>query len=681
MIQKRFDEIRLTGALPSPSAIGLRILELTQDENYEQADLIQTIMADPALTGRVLQMANSALHGGGMPIETVREASMRLGSKALRALALGFSLVEQKGSGPVGGLDHHAFWSRSLATAVATSVLSYECRAWSPAEAFTCGLLADIGKLAFANLYPQKYERFMNLPLAFHDWRLAKLESCAFGVNHAEVASLMMEDWGLSRALNYAALHVINKPTGPMPKASDGGAESLTRVLRAGRAIADVLTLDRDTGEKLWLPAFFRLEQIAEEIEVPVEQLYRLGNQIVPAWQEWGALLGVPSGQALDFEVVAQELSTAGVTAKEDPATVEPSEAQCNDLREMAGEEPQAAEEVRAEESDDSATRVLLIDDDEQMLRLLSHYLQRAGFEVATADTPRDGLRKAVSLMPHIVVTDWMMPGMTGIELCRALRETPAGKRMYVLLVTARGDDTQVLEAFDAGADDYIVKPFNPRILVARVRAGQRAVEMRQKVESSEKLQQRQIAHMAIMTRKLRQAALTDVLTNLPNRRYGMNRLQEEWENATRMQRPISVAMMDIDFFKRVNDQYGHDAGDAVLVHCAEVLRNGVRRGDVLARLGGEEFLLIHVGATLEEARKTVERLRTAVEEIVIKHHPEELRITMSFGVAERSPEHETIDDLMKDADNALYQAKEQGRNRVVLHRPAPPDGELRKGA
>ena len=681
MIQKRFDEIRLTGALPSPSAIGLRILELTQDENYEQADLIQTIMADPALTGRVLQMANSALHGGGQPIETVREASMRLGSKALRALALGFSLVEQKASGPVGGLDHHAFWSRSLATAVATSILSYECRAWSPAEAFTCGLLADVGKLAFANLYPQKYERFMNLPLAFHDWRLAKLETCAFGVNHAEVSSLMMEDWGLSRALNYAALHVLDKPTGPMPKASDGGADALTRVLRAGRALADVLTIDRGTGDQAWLPAFFRLQQIAEEIEMPLEQLYRLGNQVVPAWQEWGTLLGVPSGQVIDFETVAQELANADVEAKEDPATTEPPEAQCNELRDMASEDPQRQEEVRAEGSEDSATRVLLIDDDEQMLRLLGHYLQRAGFQVLTANSPKDGLRKAVSLSPHIVVTDWMMPGMTGIELCKALRETPAGIGMYVLLVTARGDDTQILEAFDAGADDYIVKPFNPRILVARVRAGQRAVEMRQKVESSERLQQRQIAHMAIMTRKLRQAALTDVLTNLPNRRYGMTRLQEEWENATRTNRPLSVAMMDIDFFKRVNDQHGHDAGDAVLVHCAEVLRAGVRRGDVLARLGGEEFLLIHVGASLDEAHATVERLREAVEAIIVKHHNERLSITMSFGVAERSGRHGSIDDLMKDADNALYEAKEQGRNRVVLHRPESGDGEFRKGA
>ncbi|MEZ6018967.1 MAG: diguanylate cyclase [Planctomycetota bacterium] len=532
-------------------------------------------------------------------------------------------------------------------------------------------MLAGIGKLAFANLYPQKYERFMNLPLAFHDARLAKLESCAFGVNHAEVASLMMEDWGFSRPLQYAALHCIDKPGGSLGVGASQGSDSLTRVLRAGRAIADVLTIDRDTGEQAWLPAFFRLQQSAEELGITLEKLHKLANQIVPAWQEWGRLLGVPSGQLVDFVALAAEMQRAGIEEVHDPAVVEPPEELCVELREAGADELEHEAARREEEA--GATRVLLIDDDEQMLRLLSHYLAKAGFHVETAMSSKEGLRKAISLSPHIVVTDWMMPGMTGVELCKALRETPSGRRMYILLVTARGDDQQVLEAFEAGADDYIVKPFNPRILVARTRAGQRTVEMRQKVESSERLQQRQIAHLAIMTRKLQQAALTDVLTNLPNRRYGMTRLQQEWDSCVRTGRPMSVAMMDIDFFKRVNDNYGHDAGDAVLKKCADVLRNKVRRGDVLARLGGEEFLLIHIGADIKEAVASTERLREAIEAIVMQHNGQELRVTMSFGVAQRNARHDTIDDLMKDADDALYEAKDAGRNRVIAHRP--PEG------
>ncbi|MCA9002572.1 MAG: GGDEF domain-containing protein, partial [Planctomycetes bacterium] len=161
-------------------------------------------------------------------------------------------------------------------------------------------------------------------------------------------------------------------------------------------------------------------------------------------------------------------------------------------------------------------------------------------------------------------------------------------------------------------------------------------------------------------------AALTDVLTDLPNRRYGMTRLQQEWEASQRSGNPLSVVMADIDYFKRINDEFGHDAGDAVLKRCAEILRNNCRQGDVLARLGGEEFILIHIGAVQEEVVASTERLREAVERAVISHLGQELKVTMSFGVAERNARHHSIDDLMRSADGALYRAKEEGRNRVV---------------
>ncbi|MDF1839134.1 MAG: HDOD domain-containing protein, partial [Planctomycetota bacterium] len=273
MIQQRFDELRLTGALPSPSAIGLRILEITQEDDYDQAELIQAVMADPALSGRIIQLANNAINGAQNPVETVREAALRLGSKTLRSLALGFSLVGQD-EGNRGGLDHHTFWSRSLATAVAASTIAFERRVFAPAEAFTCGLLAGIGQLAFASLYPERYERFMGWDVCFHDSRLAKLESCAFGLNHAEVASLMMEDWGFPEASQQAVLRSIEVPEGEMPDGGSVGSEGLTRIIRAGRAIADVLSIDRDAGNELWVSAFFRLDGIAEELGMSTAALH-----------------------------------------------------------------------------------------------------------------------------------------------------------------------------------------------------------------------------------------------------------------------------------------------------------------------------------------------------------------------------------------------------------------------
>lgn len=676
MIQQRFDELRLTGALPSPSAIGLRILEITQDDDYDQAELIQTVMADPALSGRVIQMANNAINGGQATVETVREAALRLGSKTLRALALGFSLVGQD-EGNRGGLDHHTFWSRSLATAVATSTLSFERRIFAPAEAFTCGLLAGIGQLAFASLYPERYERFMGWDTCFHDARLAKLESCAFGVNHAEVASLMMEDWGFPKSSQQAVLRSIEKPIGDMPEGSNSGSEGLTRILRAGRAIADVLTIDRVTGNDLWVAAFFRLERIAKELDMSVAELHAIADQIVPAWQEWGQLLGVPSGQPVGFARTAEEFARLGVTAPPVQPAKEASGATLMDLG-KAVHEDQKPLEVASTAKVCEAQRVLLIDDEETMVRLLSHYLKKAGFEVESASSSKEGLRKAISWAPHIVVTDWMMPGMTGVELCKALRETPVGQRMYVLLVTAHDDDAQILEAFDAGADDYIVKPFNPSILVARVRAGQRTVRMRQEVEGAKRIQQRQLADMGILTRKLEQAALTDVLTDLPNRRYGMKRLQQEWEACQRSGNTLSVVMADIDFFKAINDKHGHDAGDAVLRECAEILRQNCRQGDVLARLGGEEFILIHLNTSVDEVVASTERLRVAIEEAEVIHLGKSLKVTMSFGVAERIVQHDSIDDLMRAADGALYEAKETGRNTIVAHIPPGPSLDQR---
>jgi two-component system cell cycle response regulator len=676
LIQQRFDELRLTGALPSPSAIGLRILEITQENDYDQTELIQAVMADPALSGRIIQMANNAIHSGQNTVETVREAAQRLGSETLRSLALGFSLVGQD-EGNRGGLDHHTFWSRSLATAVAASAIAFERRVLAPAEAFTCGLLVGIGQLAFASLYPDRYERFMGWDVCFQDERLAMLETCAFGVNHAEVASLMMEDWGFPKNSQEAVLRSIDKPEGEMPERDNGGSESLTRILRAGRAIADVLTIDRDAGNELWVSAFFHLNTVAKELGMSADDLHKIADQIVPAWQEWGQLLGVPSGQAVEFSRTAKEFNRIGVTAPQPSSSKEATDRQCHELRNTSHDDPQQLE-FASEPRLDEAQRVLLIDDEETMVRLLSHYLKKAGFEVESASSSKEGLRKAISWGPHIVVTDWVMPGMSGVELCRALRDTPVGRRMYVLLVTAHGDDAQILEAFDAGADDYIVKPFNPSILVARVRAGQRTVQMRQEVEEAKRIQQRQMADMGIMTRKLEQAALTDVLTSLPNRRYGMQRLQQEWEVCQRSGNNLSVVMADIDLFKRINDEFGHDAGDAVLRECADVLRQNCRQGDVLARLGGEEFILIHMNTGIDEVVASTERLREAIEQTIIQHLGENLRVTMSFGVAEKQVQHDSIDDLMRSADSALYQAKEGGRNAVISQTPPAPGTDKR---
>ncbi|HEV8112459.1 MAG TPA: diguanylate cyclase [Planctomycetota bacterium] len=315
-------------------------------------------------------------------------------------------------------------------------------------------------------------------------------------------------------------------------------------------------------------------------------------------------------------------------------------------------------------------TRVLVVDDEPSARHLISLHLRRAGFEVIQAVDGESGLRAVISDAPEIVITDWLMPGMSGLELCKALRKSEIGKKLYLLLVTAREEEDSIVEGFEAGANDYLTKPFNPRILLARVRAGRRMVELQHQVELDKRVDKKRVADMAKLARELRNAATRDVLTGLPNRRSAMTQLQEFWVAAERYGRPLSVAMIDIDHFKQVNDQHGHQVGDAVLRNVANVLRAKTRRSDVVCRIGGEEFLLISVNGDLTGTRVGAERLRASVEATTITCPGFEGQITVSLGVAERTPTMKSIDDLLLAADRAVYMAKEQGRNRVCLSVP-----------
>jgi diguanylate cyclase (GGDEF)-like protein len=262
------------------------------------------------------------------------------------------------------------------------------------------------------------------------------------------------------------------------------------------------------------------------------------------------------------------------------------------------------------------------------------------------------------------------MPGMSGLELCRTLRRMESGRRTFVLMLTAREEEERVLDAFTAGADDYVTKPFNPRILLARVQAGRRLIELQQQVEADKIERLKQVADMGLMTRKLRTAALTDFLTELPNRRYAISRLEQEWVAADRLQRPLSAVLIDIDHFKRINDDHGHDVGDLVLKEVSDALRSRTRRGDVVCRLGGEEFLVINVNSDFAGAWQCAERLRSAVEQTRIRAGDFAGQVTVSLGVAERQPGMKGPQTLLKAADAAVYEAKAAGRNRIGGKRP-----------
>jgi diguanylate cyclase (GGDEF)-like protein len=315
--------------------------------------------------------------------------------------------------------------------------------------------------------------------------------------------------------------------------------------------------------------------------------------------------------------------------------------------------------------------RVLLVDDDPAMLALLSRYLRSAEFEVLSAQDGPAALGILHREGPPIVLSDWSMPGMSGLQLCQAIRSSEAIGFVYVIIVTAHSEKCRVVEALEAGANDFLAKPFHPQELLARVNAGLRIITL----EADLKRQQRELhkanAEMAILNRKLELMATTDELTGLANRREAMNQVKAGWDSARQSHQPFSCIMLDIDHFKTCNDTYGHEMGDLVLRRTAQVLVHTARADELVCRLGGEEFLIICPNAGVGHAAKQAEQLRAAVEANVVQGDSVDLGVTVSAGVAERSAETDTVEDLLKCADQALYTAKRAGRNRVVVHSDA----------
>jgi diguanylate cyclase (GGDEF)-like protein len=310
--------------------------------------------------------------------------------------------------------------------------------------------------------------------------------------------------------------------------------------------------------------------------------------------------------------------------------------------------------------------RMMVVDDDAAMRALIGKLLRNAGHEVFEAVNGRQGFEMALDLRPQIMVVDWMMPEMDGIEMTRALRQTKIGRGIYIIILTSFEEDERLVQAFESGVDDFIGKPVNPRVLAARLHGGQRVVQLQQEIERDREEIRRFAAELAVSNRRLQEAALTDPLTLLPNRRFAVDRFQQEWAASARNGRPLACLVIDIDDFKKINDTYGHDVGDMVLQDVVASLKKGLRAQDTLARMGGDEFMLICPDTSLEAGMQCGERLRQLVAESRINAGMADIRGSISVGVAVREREMPTPDALIKRADQGVYLAKQGGRNCVA---------------
>ncbi len=310
---------------------------------------------------------------------------------------------------------------------------------------------------------------------------------------------------------------------------------------------------------------------------------------------------------------------------------------------------------------------VLVVDDDPVMVRLLEKHLTSANYKVLQSDNGQEAFRLVLSEGPSIVITDWEMPGMDGVDLCQAIRSTDGIGIVHIIMLTSYSEKHRVVEAFDAGADDYLSKPFDRGELLARVKAGTRMVDLESDLARRVLEIHKINAELSVLNNKLERMATTDELTELANRRHALGRLHEMWMSTQRYNQPLSCVMLDVDHFKKANDTYGHHVGDLVLHKIAEILQKETRVGDLVSRHGGEEFLILCPNSTVEETFHMADRLREIIASTPLEAENTRMKITVSMGVAEKDDQMLDEDDLLKKADDALYTAKNAGRNQVHL--------------
>jgi two-component system, cell cycle response regulator len=302
-----------------------------------------------------------------------------------------------------------------------------------------------------------------------------------------------------------------------------------------------------------------------------------------------------------------------------------------------------------------SRDRILIAEDDPLFRRIFLGWLQKWGYEVVAVDDGNkawEALRQGDA--PDLLVFDWMMPGIDGPELCRRIRILERSPQPYILMVTSKDAKQDIVSGLEAGADDYLTKPFDVGELRARLGVGKRILSLQ---------------HELIQAHEdLRFQASHDSLTGLWNRCSTLNLLGRELQRSARSQAPTGILMIDIDHFKNINDVHGHLTGDLVLKEVAQRITEGVRPYDFVGRYGGEEFLVVLSSCGVDDLRTVGERIRSELASVPVCTETVKIDLTASIGGAATARPVSDL-ELLSAADDALYQAKRDGRNRVCIHK------------
>ena len=598
--------------LPTPDGVALAIMEACEDDRTTVQQLTRLVQTDPALSGRVLKLANSAA-AGHRSVASVPEAIVRVGMQTVGQLAVAFSLIGKDDLHSCPAFDHQRYWSRCLLMAVLSRGLGETTRLAPPEDLFACGLLSRIGVLGFASVYPEAYSDL----LAANPPNLAAQEKETFGVDHNELSEAMMLDFCVPRPLAEPARYHETPDQSGFDR--NTRSQKIAILLHLAYHLSEAAVHnDGAIGANATV-----VDAISARLSIAEGAIERLFNDALAEWQEWSELLQLSVQSAPKY----QDLEFASTGTRGSNRTLHAA-----------------------------------IIADAELATPIETSLAAINIQVERCDNPKEALRLA---MEHQVNVFFVSPEQD--PFIRMIRHSEVGDASFIFTVLAATDTELATRAYATGADDVIVATIKAEHLKTRLNPALRLLERHERWRNDRKELQRIAKELALSHRQQQVLALTDQLTKLPNRRAAMNALDQAWNRSSRSQAPCALLILDIDHFKTINDRYGHAVGDQVLRSTAAVLKNAVRRDETIGRIGGEEFLLISTRLDLREAVVAAERLRRQLEHATIDAGGDPIQVAASIGIAAREADMLSAEALMIAADKALYAAKNAGRNRLGL--------------
>lgn len=623
----RYVKLKASGRLPSPKGLALSIVRLLQQDDYKISDLVRLVQSDPVIAGELLKFSNAASYGHGRPIISLSDAISILGTVRVRMLVLALSVLHDHRNGQCAQFNYERFWSRALATAISAQALASYAKI-NADENFTAGLLCSLGELALASIFPDRYGEIISSS-ELEPAKRAGLEREIFGNDHRELNATLLLEWGLPEVL-VTAIYFSEAPD-EAGFQEGSRIHGLTLSLHIALAMADICVADAAERWSL-LP---NLYAEAAKLGISTEEMNSMAEGITASWVKWGELLKIQTREIISFSEL------------------------------LASSQPK-------EQKADSPTcpwpnnkSLLLICKESSESAAITAHLKMSSIAVRYVPDLTEGLAVALKEKPSLILIEMAAQGVDRAAFCKALRSNSYGQSTYIIFIVDNEENGIHDQALDMGADDILVRPITPFSLQTKLREAFAVIQLQKELIKERNSLVNSADEWARTNRRLTQVAMTDPLTKLSNRLHGLDAFSAEWEIAKVDNRPLSCLMIDIDHFKKINDTYGHKAGDAVLVMLAIILRGSARSEDLVFRYGGEEFCMICPGATLEMAGLIAERIRQDVEAQAFQFSEMKIAITVSVGVAAKTSKHADKEALIHDADSAMYHAKNSGRNRV----------------